>query len=77
MALVRVQIDSDRGTARKVMELHRAGKVHHDSREAARAEVWRQGRTPSSEPAFVGVTNGEPVRLLYDVEVYLDVTGGA
>jgi hypothetical protein len=72
MAQVRVQIESDRGTARKVMEMHRAGQVHHDSREAARAEVWRQGRTPAGEPVFVGVSHGEPVRLLYDVEVYLD-----
>jgi hypothetical protein len=32
--------------------------------------VWRQGRTPAGEPVFVGVTNGAPVRLMYDVEVY-------
>lgn len=53
------------------------GQVENGSREAARAEVWRQGRTPAGEPAFVGVTNGEPVRLLYDVEVYLNTTRGA
>ena len=71
MALMRIQLPSDRRTARRVMDLHLAGKVHHESREAARAEVWRHGRTPAAEPVFVGVTNGEPVRLLYDVEVYL------
>ena len=71
MALMRIQLASDRRTARRVMDLHLAGKVHHESREAARAEVWRHGRTPAGEPVFVGVTNGEPVRLLYDVEVYL------
>ena len=71
MALMRIQLASDRRTARRVMDLHLAGKVHHESREAARAEVWRHGRTPAAEPVFVGVTNGEPVRLLYDVEVYL------
>ncbi|WP_239145860.1 hypothetical protein [Actinoplanes couchii] len=53
------------------MALHLAGRVHRESVEAARAEVWRHGRTPAGEPVFVGVSNGEPVRLLYDVEVHL------
>ncbi|WP_238010009.1 hypothetical protein KZZ52_34645 [Dactylosporangium sp. AC04546] len=74
MPRIRVQVDSDRTTAQKVLDLHRAGKVHKESRDAARDEVWRQGRTPSGEPVFVGVSNGEPVRLQYDVEVYLDAT---
>jgi hypothetical protein len=70
MPLLRVQLDSDRATARRVLELHLAGKIHRDSRDAAREQVWRQGRTPAGEPVFIGVTNGDPVRLLYDVEVY-------
>jgi hypothetical protein len=53
-----------------VLELHQADKVHRPSREAALAQVWRRGRTPAGEPVFVGVSNSEPVRLLYDVEVY-------
>jgi hypothetical protein len=68
--LLRIQLDSDRATARRVLDLHRAGRIHHESREAARAEAWRLGRTPAAEPVFVGATNGEPVRLMYDVEVY-------
>ena len=36
---------------------------------AVRRQV-RPGRTPAGEPVFVGVSNGEPVRLQYDVEVY-------
>ncbi|WP_432903720.1 hypothetical protein ACQP1S_05560 [Micromonospora matsumotoense] len=72
--LMRIQLDSDRLTARRVVELHRAGKTHRESRDAARAEVWRRGRTPAAEPVFVGITNGDPVRLIYDVEVYRDVT---
>ena len=72
MPVMRVQLDSDRSTARRVVELHRAGKIHHESREAARAEVWRHGRTPAAEPVFIGVTNGTPVRLIYEVEVHLD-----
>ncbi|GIF00699.1 hypothetical protein Ari01nite_81630 [Paractinoplanes rishiriensis] len=72
MAHMRIQVDSDRGTARRVLALHRAGKAHPESRDAARAEVWRLGRTPAGEPVFVGVTNGEPVRLIYEIEVYLD-----
>jgi hypothetical protein len=50
------------------------GERGAESRDAARAEVWRRGRTPAAEPVFVGVTNGEPVRLLYDVEIYPDTT---
>jgi hypothetical protein len=72
MPVMRIQVDSDRGTARRVLDMHRAGKVHRESRDAATAQVWRHGRTPAAEPVFVGVTNGEPVRLLYDVEVYSD-----
>ncbi|HWS37490.1 MAG TPA: hypothetical protein VN408_32765 [Actinoplanes sp.] len=72
MPLMRVQLDSDRRTARRVMDLHLSGRAHRDSVQAARAAVWWHGRTPAGEPVFVGVANGEPVRLLYDVEVYLD-----
>ncbi|MEV4345290.1 hypothetical protein AB0J83_12510 [Actinoplanes sp. NPDC049596] len=72
MPSVRVQVESDRGAAKKVLALHRAGRVDRASRDAARAEVVRLGRTPAGEPVFVGVTNGEPVHLLYDVEVYLE-----
>ncbi|MEV7225833.1 MULTISPECIES: hypothetical protein [Polymorphospora] len=74
MPLMRIQIDSDRYTARRVLELHRAGRIHHESRNAARDEVWRRGRTPAAEPVFIGITNGRPVRLVYDVEVHSDTT---
>ncbi|MEE6261594.1 hypothetical protein [Plantactinospora sonchi] len=73
MPLIRVHVDIDRVTARRVLQLHRAGRIHGESREAAREEVWRQGRTPAGDPVFVGVTNGRRhVQLLYDVEVYPD-----
>jgi hypothetical protein len=75
MPLMRIQLDSDRSTARRVRELHQAGKIHHESRDAARDEVWRRGRTPAAEPVFVSITNGDPVRLIYDVEVHPDTTG--
>ncbi|GIE76849.1 hypothetical protein Aph02nite_27990 [Actinoplanes philippinensis] len=75
MPLFRVRLPSDRTTARKVMDLHLAGRVHRESADAARAEVWRHGRTPAGDPVFVGVTNGEPVQLLYDVAVHLDSGG--
>ncbi|MGC4868262.1 hypothetical protein ACLQ3B_22840 [Micromonospora sp. DT53] len=75
MPLLRVHLDSDRVTARRVLHLHQDGKTHHDSREAAREQVWRQGRTPAGDPVFVGITNGRRnVQLLYDVEVYPDTT---
>ncbi|MEV4122160.1 hypothetical protein [Micromonospora sp. NPDC049645] len=73
MPLLRVRVDSDRSTARRVLQLHQEGRNHHESREAAREQVWRQGRTPAGDPIFVGVTNGsQHVQLLYDVEVYSD-----
>ncbi|MBM0276281.1 hypothetical protein [Micromonospora tarensis] len=73
MPLLRVHLDSDRITARRVMRLHQAGKVHHESREAAREQVWRHGRTPAGDPIFVGITNGRRhVQLLYDIEVHPD-----
>lgn len=56
-----------------MLHLHQEGRIHHESREAAREQVCRQGRTPAGDPVFVGVTNGRRhVRLLYDVEVYSD-----
>jgi hypothetical protein len=70
--VMRIQLDSDRRTARRIMNLHLAGQADRASVEAARQAVWRHGRTPAGEPVFVGVTNGEPVRLLYEVEVYLE-----
>lgn len=73
MPLLRVHLDSDRITARRVLQLHQEGKTHRESWEAAREQVWRQGRTPAGDPIFVGVTNGRRnVQLLYDVEVYSD-----
>ena len=73
MPLLRVHLDSDPATARRVLHLHREGGVHHESREAAREQVWRQGRIPAGDPVFVGITNGRRnVQLLYDVEVYSD-----
>ncbi|MCG5439867.1 hypothetical protein [Micromonospora foliorum] len=75
MPLLRVHLDSDRTTARRVLQLHQQGRFHHESREAAREQAWRQGRTPAGDPVFVGITNGRRnVQLLYDVEVYTDAT---
>jgi hypothetical protein len=72
--MLRIELNSDKQTARRIMQLHQAGKVHRESRETARQEVLRRGRTPAGEPRFVGITNGEPARLVYDVPVYPDVT---
>ncbi|MEU8423536.1 hypothetical protein AB0C15_21940 [Micromonospora sp. NPDC048835] len=76
MPLLRIHLDTDPSTARRVLQLHQNGKSHHESREAARDRVWRQGHTPAGDPVFVGITNGRrDVQLLYDVEVYSDTTG--
>jgi hypothetical protein len=75
MAVLRIEIPSDRSTARRVLKLHLAGQVHRETRDAARDRVWRLGRTPAGEPVFVGVSEGEPVGLLYEVEVHSDTVG--
>ncbi|MDR7280759.1 hypothetical protein [Catenuloplanes atrovinosus] len=74
MPLLRIQLDADRNTARRVVELHRAGKVDAEFRAAAEAEVWRRGYTPAAAPVFIGITNGTPTHLIYDVEIYPDTT---
>ncbi|MFI6067134.1 hypothetical protein ACIA47_18030 [Micromonospora sp. NPDC051227] len=75
MPLLRIHLGTDRSTARRVLQLHQEGRIHHASREAAREQAWRQGRTPAGDPVFVGITNGRrDVQLLYDVEVYSDAT---
>ncbi|MET7376253.1 hypothetical protein [Micromonospora arida] len=75
MPLVRIHLDTDQTTARRVLQLHQEGRIHHESREAARDQALRQGRTPAGDPVFVGITNGRrDVQLLYDVEVYTDAT---
>lgn len=75
MPLMRIELDTDKHTARRILQLYQAGKVHHESRDAAREEIWRRGRTPAADPTFVGITNGEPARLIYDVDVYPDTAG--
>jgi hypothetical protein len=74
MPLIRIELDTDRQTARRILKLHQVGRNHRESREAAREEIWRLGHTPAAEPTFVGITNGEPARLIDDVEVYPDTT---
>jgi hypothetical protein len=70
--LLRIELESDKHTARRIVELHQKGRIHLESREAARDEVLRRGRIPAGDPRFVGITNGEPARLIYDVPVDSD-----
>ncbi len=74
MPKIRIHLDCDRPTARRALQLHRADKIHHESRNAARAEAERRGWTPSAEPVFVGVTNGQPPQLVYEADVYPETT---
>lgn len=74
MVVMRIQLECDRVTARRVLALHREGRAHWESRRAAEAEARRLGRTPAGEPVFMGVSNGEPARLQYDVPVYPEST---
>lgn len=74
MPLLRIELDSDKHTARRIFKMHQKGKIHHESRDAAREEALQRGRTPSGEPKFVGITNGEPARLIYNVPIDPDTT---
>lgn len=60
MPLLRIELDSDKHIARRIFEMYRAGKIHYESREAAREEALQRGRIPTGKPRFVGITNGEP-----------------
>lgn len=73
MPLVRVELDVDRERAKKVFERYRSGRTDRELQERATAAVWARGHTPIDEPRFVGLTHGEPRRVVFDVEVDRDV----
>lgn len=76
MPTMRVQLRAeDREQARRVLDRYAAGDRHPAWDDAALAEVRRLRRTPRGDPRCVGMTNGSPVRLMFDVEVYAEIAG--
>ena len=70
MPTMRIELEvADRAEAQRIVHVYGAGR-HRPSDDAVLAEVERRGRTASSGPECAGMTNGRPVLLKFDVEVY-------
>jgi hypothetical protein len=63
----------DRAEAQKTAHIYGSGGRHKPSDDAVLAEIERRGRTPAGLPEYVGVTNGHPIYLKFDIEVYPEV----
>ncbi|WP_166850824.1 hypothetical protein [Isoptericola sp. BMS4] len=76
MPMVRIELRAtDRAEAQRVVRAYADGGRHRPSDDAALDEVARLGRTPAGRPRCVGMTNGQPTYLKFDVEVYPEVAG--
>ncbi len=64
---------ADRDEAKAVVAAYADSGTHRSSEDTVLAEVWRLGRTPAGRPECVGMTNGSPTYLKFDVGVYADV----
>ncbi|MFC7876321.1 hypothetical protein [Isoptericola sp. NPDC057391] len=74
MATMRIELRAaDRAEARRIVHAYGDGGRHRPSDDAVLAEVERHGRTAAGLPECVGMTNGQPVYLKSDVEVYPEV----
>ncbi|OLT48276.1 hypothetical protein BJF85_13640 [Saccharomonospora sp. CUA-673] len=75
MPTMRVHLRAaDREDARRVLDHYLAGGHDPLWDDAVLEEVRRLGRTPSGAPRCVGMTNGRPVDLMFDVEVYAEIS---
>ncbi len=71
---MRIELQAaDRAEAQKIARAYGDGGRHRPSDDAVLAEVERLGRTPSGKPECVGITNGQPTYLKFDIEVYPEV----
>ncbi|MBE1876600.1 hypothetical protein [Myceligenerans pegani] len=70
MPLVRIEISVDgRDEARRIMARFADGKTDPTVEQEVLDAVWAQGRVPRGRPICLGMTNGRPVRLKFDVDV--------
>lgn len=74
MPVIRIEVPMTRDEAKKIFALYQNGAKHRRSEDAALDEAWKRGRTPTGHIRFVGLTNGQPPSLKYDVTVHTDLT---
>ncbi|MGC5616398.1 hypothetical protein [Georgenia sp. Z1491] len=65
--VIRIELPSTRVAAPKVLALYQAGARDRALEDEAVEGACRLGRSPSGEVRFVGVVNGQPPRLAFDV----------
>jgi hypothetical protein len=74
MPLVRIEISVDgRDEARRLMARFADGKTDPVIEQEVLDAVWKQGRVPRGRPVCLGMTNGRPVNLKFDVDVTPEV----
>lgn len=69
MAHIRIELVSDRESARRFSRRLARGEPFQQERELVLQEAWDAGHTPTGKVEFRGVSQGEPTLLKFDVEV--------
>lgn len=71
MADIRIELVSDRESARQFSRRQARGAPFQKERELVLQQAWDRGYTPTGRVIFRGVSQGEPTLLKFDVEVTL------
>ncbi|WP_275005986.1 hypothetical protein [Promicromonospora iranensis] len=75
MPKMRVELPAaDRAAAQKILRRYADGGCDRSCDDAALDEIWRLGHTPAGRPECVGITNGSPTYLKFDIEVHPGVS---
>jgi hypothetical protein len=69
MALIRVELLSDRDRARRFSERLARGEPFPAERQLVIDEAWARGYAPTGKVTFRGLGQGQPPTLKFDVEV--------
>ncbi|NKX49620.1 hypothetical protein HER39_03310 [Arthrobacter deserti] len=69
MALLRVELATDREHARRFDDLAARGGPFPKERELVIGEAWVRGYTPTGKVIYRGIGQGRPPALKFDVEV--------
>lgn len=73
MPVIRIEIPTSRDEAKKILALYEKGSRHQRLEYRAINDAWNRGHTPTGRVHFVGITNGQPPNLKFDVHVYSDL----
>ncbi|GAA1554166.1 hypothetical protein GCM10009691_30560 [Brevibacterium picturae] len=72
--MLRVEIAAtDQIEAKRIQSVYQRGESVIKLDDEATDQAWRAGYTPVGRPAFVGLTNGEPLMYRFDVPVETSV----